>query len=112
MGALFFLESSNIIPFSGFAALLLIFAVVTLGGFDSFEGTLISGFIISFSMTASVIVNQILSNYEQTSPTVDKLVFWNTSGDWKFATPFAVIILVLFVRPRGIYGLVDPNSKL
>ncbi|OLS23474.1 MAG: High-affinity branched-chain amino acid transport system permease protein LivH [Candidatus Heimdallarchaeota archaeon LC_2] len=112
VGALFFLESATVIPFSGFFALLIIFAVVTLGGFDSFEGTLISAFIISIAMTSSVIINQILVNYEEDSTTVDKLVFWNATGDWKLATPFAVIIGVLFIRPRGIYGLVDPRSKL
>ncbi len=114
MGALFLFEASQIQPGSGFVQLLLIFAVVTLGGFDSFEGTLISGFIISFSMTAATMLNSSIGRLERSSDSefIDAIVFWNTGGDWKLVAPFAIIVVVLLFRPRGIFGVVDPRSKL
>ena len=114
MGALFLFEASQVQPGSGFVQLLLIFAVVTLGGFDSFEGTLISGFIISFTMTFATILNSVIGRWERKSDSefVDTIVFWNTGGDWKLVAPFAIIIVVLLFRPRGIFGVVDPRSKL
>ncbi|MHA2501407.1 MAG: branched-chain amino acid ABC transporter permease [Candidatus Kariarchaeaceae archaeon] len=112
IGAIYFFEAAQIQPGSGFVQLLLIFAVVILGGFDSFEGTVVSGFIISFSMTAAVILNSRLGGLQKDVVLVDKMVFWSTSGDWKFAVAFAIIIVVLIFRPRGIFGLIDPRSKL
>jgi branched-subunit amino acid ABC-type transport system permease component len=112
MGALFLFKSAQIQPGSGFVQLLLIFAVVVLGGFDSFEGTVISGFIVSYSMSAAVIFNNRMQIAQQESELIDRMVFWSTSGDWKLVVAFAIIIVVLIFRPRGIFGLVDPKSKL
>lgn len=112
IGALWRFEASNIIPASGFLSLLIIFAVVILGGFDSFEGTLISAFIIAISQNVSSIMNRQLGVWEQESEEIDKLVFWNPKGDWTQVIPFAIIIIVLLIRPRGIFGVVDPRSKL
>ena len=112
MAGIYFFEASQIQPGSGFIQLLLIFAVVILGGFDSFEGTVISGFIISFTMTVAVILNSELGRIEKQNELLDKMVFWSTSGDWKLVVAFAIIIVVLIFRPRGIFGLIDPRSKL
>lgn len=112
MGALFLFKSSQIQPGIGFAQLLLIFSVVVLGGFDSFEGTVVSGFIISYSMSAAVIFNNQMHTAQKNSELLDKMIFWSTSGDWKLVIAFAIIIVVLIFRPRGIFGLVDPKSKL
>jgi branched-subunit amino acid ABC-type transport system permease component len=112
MGALFLFKSSQIQPGSGFVQLLLIFAVVILGGFDSFEGTVISGFILSYSMTAAVVFNNRMHIAQKNSELLDHMVFWSTSGDWKLVVGFVIIIVVLIFRPRGIFGLVDPQSKL
>lgn len=114
MGALFLFSAAQVQPGSGFVQLLLIFAVVTLGGFDSFEGTLISGFIISGTMTFATILNSNLGRLERTSDSkfLDALIFWNTGGDWKIVAPFVIIIIVLLFRPRGIFGVTDPKSKL
>ena len=112
MAGIYFFEASQIQPGSGFIQLLLIFAVVILGGFDSFEGTVISGFIISFTMTVAVILNSELGRIEKQNELLDKMVFWSPSGDWKLVVAFAIIIVVLIFRPRGIFGLIDPRSKL
>jgi len=112
MGALFLFKSAQIQPGSGFIQLLLIFAVVILGGFDSFKGTVVSGFIISFTMTGAIIFNSKMGERQKESELIDKMVFWSTSGDWKLVIAFAIIIVVLIFRPRGIFGLVDPKSKL
>ena len=105
VGALFFLGPQAFVPFSGFAQLLIIFAVVTLGGFDSFEGTIVSAFIISAIQTMTILIN---SNLDPDNP----LVFWSPNKDWSLVGPFATIIVVLIFRPRGLFGLVDPKSKL
>ncbi len=112
VGAIFRFEASSVTPAAGFVLLLLIFAVVTLGGFDSFEGTLVAAFIVETARSLTVIINGRLALLEQKSPLVDTLVFWETSGDWKAVTAFFIIIVVLIVRPRGIFGLIDPRSKL
>jgi branched-subunit amino acid ABC-type transport system permease component len=89
-----------------------IFAVVIFGGFDSFEGTLVSAFIVSASMTLTVIFNSRMGELSDEYEFIDSVVFWSTSGDWVQVVPFAIIIIVLFIRPRGLFGVVDPRSKL
>ncbi|MCE7735881.1 MAG: branched-chain amino acid ABC transporter permease [Candidatus Heimdallarchaeota archaeon] len=111
-GAIFRFSSASFFPGAGFRLLLIIFAVVILGGFDSFEGTLISAFIIAFVQSLTVVVNTELVGWEKIDPDIDKLVFWTASRDWTFVIPFVMIIIVLLFRPRGIFGLVDPRSKL
>ncbi len=110
VGAFFLIAPINFIPASGFTQLLIIFAVVTLGGFDSFEGTLVSGFIISFIQTLTILVNNEILEMETRQGR--KLVFWSTNQNWSLAGPFFIIILVLILRPRGIFGLIDPKAKL
>lgn len=113
VGAIFLLSSSSFTPATAFDRyLLIIFAVVILGGFDSFEGTLISAFIIATIQTFTILTSVELNSWEKTSTHIDRLVFWNAGGDWFFVGPFAIMIIVLLVRPRGIFGLVDPKSKL
>lgn len=113
VGAVFLLTNGSFTPSTGFDRyLLIIFAVVILGGFDSFEGTLISAFIIAVVQTFTVLINIELASWESRSHHIDNLVFWNAIGDWFFVGPFAIMIIVLLVRPRGIFGLVDPKSKL
>ncbi len=110
VGALFLLGPTNTQPASGFLQLLIIFSVVTLGGFDSFEGTLVSGFIISFIQAFTIIANEEIRAIERELGR--KIVFWSTNQDWSLFGPFLVIIIVLIVRPRGIFGLIDPKAKL
>ncbi len=112
MGALFLMASSEVNPTSGFARLLIIFAIVTLGGFDSFEGTLVSGFIIVAMKQFVSFFNDQVATIGGKNETVKNLTFWSTSGDWSNVAPFTIIILVLILRPRGLFGLVDPKSKL
>jgi branched-subunit amino acid ABC-type transport system permease component len=80
MGALFIFESSRIEPNSGFGLLLLIFAVVILGGFDSFEGTLISAFLVSAAMNMTIVWNSRARDLEEKGGFFDTLVFWSTTG--------------------------------
>ena len=63
-------------------------------------------------MTVAVILNSELGRIEKQNEILDKMVFWSTSGDWKLVVAFAIIIVVLIFRPRGIFGLIDPRSKL
>ena len=114
VGAVFLLEDSEISPEVGFAHLLIIFAIATLGGFDSFEGTIISAFIISGIGQFIIIINLQFETLirRDTTNIIDFFVFWTPSSDWNQAFPFLVLILILLFRPRGIFGLIDPRSKL
>ncbi len=111
-GGVLLFSSGAVVPFAGFSQLLIIFAVVILGGFDSFEGTLISGFIIAGIQTLTIMINGIIANNVPPGSPLSYTVFWNPSADWSNVGPFLMIIVVLIFRPRGIFGLVDPGSKL
>lgn len=112
MGALFLLEAAEVNPTVGFARLLIIFAIVTLGGFDSFEGTLVSGFIIAGMRQLVIFANLQIASIGNEVDWVRNITFWSTEGDWSNVAPFFTIIVVLIIRPRGLFGLVDPKSKL
>jgi branched-chain amino acid transport system permease protein len=70
---------------SGSDLLLRAFAVVVLGGVGSMWGTLIGAFVLAGGET---------------------LVTATTSGIWTSAVSFALIIVVLLVRPSGLFGKV------
>ncbi len=113
MGALFRFSETAFQPASGFVLLLIIFAVVTLGGFDSFEGTLVAGFLVALVESYTSIANAfIFVKLNKTNAFFDFMIFWSPEKDWTQVIPFVIIIVVLIFRPRGLMGLVDPKSKL
>jgi neutral amino acid transport system permease protein len=70
-------------PQMGFELLLPIFAAVILGGIGDAFGALAGGIVLGLVIEWSTLVIE---------------------PRWKIAVGFAVLILVLFIRPQGIFG--------
>jgi branched-chain amino acid transport system permease protein len=73
----------SINPWMGHAALLKGFIAVVLGGLGSFGGAILAGMILGSVESIAVIV---------------------LSSEWKDVIAFAIFILVLTVRPSGLFG--------
>ena len=70
-------------PNTGFALLLSLFAAVILGGIGNAYGALAGGIVLGLVQEWSTLV---------------------VPGQWKIAVGFGVLIIVLIVRPQGIFG--------
>ncbi len=84
LGGVFQGLDADIDPFLGFQLLLLIFAGVELGGLGTAYGALGGSLIIGMSTEVSTL--------------------W-ISPELKFVVPLAALILVLLLRPQGLFGL-------
>lgn len=73
----------NVYPAVGFSLTLKAFAITILGGMGNVVGALVASFVIAITESVSVIV---------------------IPSEWTNAIAFAVMILVLLVRPEGILG--------
>lgn len=73
----------SINPWMGHAALLKGFITVVLGGLGSFEGAILGGMILGTAESISVII---------------------LSSEWKDVVAFGIFILVLIIRPSGLFG--------
>lgn len=72
-------------PFMWLEPLALSFAIVILGGLGSIKGTLIGGFIIGYAGNSV------------------ELLF-PSGGVLVTAVPFVIMVLILFLRPKGLFG--------
>lgn len=70
-------------PYMGEAIMFKAFLVITVGGFGSVPGAFIAALIIGF---------------------VESFGFWYI-GQWVSAILFAIVIVILLIRPRGILGM-------
>ena len=75
---------ADIDPFLGFQLLLLIFAGVELGGLGTAYGAVVGSVLIGFATEISTL--------------------W-ISPELKFVIPLATLILVLLIRPQGLFGI-------
>ena len=101
-GVFFGIAKFPIEPQIGFFYLLPAFAVVILGGIGSFRGAIISSLILGFTYTISFSYLTFMERWGR-----DFLIpFWHRSGLSAFSTiiPYFVLILVIFFRPKGIFG--------
>lgn len=73
----------SLTPGSGHALLLKAFAAVILGGVGSVWGTLVGGYVLAFTETA---------------------VTANSSGAYTDGVSFAIIVLILLLRPQGLFS--------
>ena len=84
LGGVFQGLDTDIDPFLGFQLLLLIFAGVELGGLGTAFGALVGSLIIGMFTEVSTL--------------------W-ISPELKFVVPLAALILVLLIRPQGLFGI-------
>jgi neutral amino acid transport system permease protein len=82
-GVLLVAASGGLSPNTGFYILLPLFAAVVLGGIGNAFGALAGGIVIGLTQEWSTLV---------------------ISSEWKVAVSFVVLILVLLIRPQGIFG--------
>ena len=90
-------------PFIYLQMLLPIFAAAIVGGIGSPVGAVAGGFIVAFSEVAVTFAYRKVLGYilpERWAP--DGLVQL-LSTDYKFAVSFAILVIVLLVRPTGIF---------
>jgi branched-subunit amino acid ABC-type transport system permease component len=95
--------------YNGFYLLLPIFAVVILGGVGSFRGGIVAAIIISFSRQAT---NILFTQFQRTGGLEDLLqqLFGFTitfHPNYMDGVAFIVLIVVLLIRPQGIFGSVE-----
>jgi branched-chain amino acid transport system permease protein len=76
---------SAVTPFMGFNIVVKSFAITVLGGMGNIVGSVVGAFLLAFAETA--------------------IAYYVPNGDgWAEAVPFAVLFLVLIVRPSGLFG--------
>ncbi len=90
-------------PFTYFQLLLPIFASAIVGGIGHPLGAVVGGFIIAFSeVTITYAYKKFLRYLLPDSWAPDSLVQF-LSTDYKFAISFIILVVVLLVRPTGIF---------
>jgi branched-chain amino acid transport system permease protein len=70
-------------PFMGFDLLLPLFSAAILGGIGSIPGAIAGGLVIGIAEAATV---------------------QSVGAEWRAAAAFALLIVMLIVRPRGLFG--------
>lgn len=90
-------------PFTFFQLLLPMFAAAILGGLGSPIGAIVGGYVVAFSEVLVTYAYKKVLKYilpEQLEPTgLAQLL----STDYKFAVSFAILVVVLLIRPTGIF---------
>ncbi|MEM9009835.1 MAG: branched-chain amino acid ABC transporter permease [Pseudomonadota bacterium] len=90
-------------PFTYFQILLPIFAAAIVGGLGQPVGAIIGGFVIAFSeVMVTYAYKKVLGYVLPESLAPDGLVQL-LSTDYKFAVSFLILVVVLLVRPTGIF---------
>ncbi len=91
-------------PFTYFQLLLPIFAAAIVGGLGRPVGAIVGGFVIAFSEVMITYAYKKFLIYllpEQWQP---QGLMQLLSTDYKFAVSFIILVVVLLVRPTGIFG--------
>ena len=99
--------------YDGFYLLLPIFAVVILGGVGSFRGGIIAAFVIAFTrQTTNIVFTQFQApgGFEEL---LEKTIGFTItfSPNYMDGIAFIVLIIVLILRPQGIYGSVEATRE-
>lgn len=85
LAAILYLPTQNLDPVQGWGVLTNAFAVVILGGMGSLLGSIVGAFILGYA-------NSFTS------------VFIPNGPSWSHLVPIILIVLVLLIRPRGLFG--------
>ena len=90
-------------PLSYFHLLLPVFAAVIVGGVGKPVGAIVGGFIIAFSEVILTYAYKKLLMYLTPGDWVPEGLVQLLSTDYKFAVSFMILVLVLLIRPTGIF---------
>ena len=91
-------------PFTYFQLLLPIFASAIVGGLGNPLGAIAGGFIIAFSEVTVTYAYKKFLYYILPSDWAPEGLTQLLSTDYKFAVSFVILVLVLLLRPTGIFG--------
>ena len=91
-------------PFIYLQLLLPLFAAAIVGGFGNPLGAIVGGFVIAFSeLFVTFAYKRVITYLVPDSLAPEGLVQF-LSTDYKFAVSFLILVIVLVVRPTGIFG--------
>lgn len=91
-------------PFVYMQLLLPIFAAAIVGGFGSPLGAIAGGFVIAFSeLTVTFAYKRVLA-YLLPDSMAPSTAVQLLSTDYKIAVSFAILVIVLLIKPTGIFG--------
>ena len=91
-------------PFTYFNLLLPIFAAAIVGGLGNPLGAIVGGFTIAFSEVALTYAYRKFVGYLAPGDWTPEGLVQLLSTDYKFAVSFVILVLVLLLRPTGIFG--------
>ncbi|MCD8516065.1 MAG: branched-chain amino acid ABC transporter permease [Burkholderiaceae bacterium] len=91
-------------PFTYFQLLLPIFAAAIVGGLGSPLGAIAGGFIVAFSEVLLTYAYRKFFAYLLPEQWAPEGLMQLLSTDYKFAVSFVILVLVLLLRPTGIFG--------
>jgi branched-chain amino acid transport system permease protein len=90
-------------PFTYFQLLLPIFAAAIVGGIGQPFGAIAGGFVIAFSEVMVTYAYRQFAGYLLPESWVSGGLMQLLSTDYKFAVSFIILVIVLLVRPTGIF---------
>ena len=91
-------------PFTYFQLLLPIFAAAIVGGLGKPLGAIVGGFTIAFSEVGITYAYKKFLAYSLPGDWAPQGLVQLLSTDYKFAVSFTILVLVLLLRPTGIFG--------
>ena len=90
-------------PFTYFSILLPIFAAAIVGGIGSPIGAVVGGYVIAFSEIMVTYAYKKFFTYLLPETLEPQGLVQLLSTDYKFAVSFSILVIVLLVRPSGIF---------
>ena len=115
-GLLYAVQAGTINPDMGFSPILKAFIAAVIGGFGSISGAVVGGYtlgLLEVLLTALPGLGDILPA-ATTAPgviTFFKTYLPSSLSSWRDAFVFVALILLLLVRPGGILGTIDRDSR-
>jgi branched-chain amino acid transport system permease protein len=91
-------------PFTYFQLLLPIFAAAIVGGLGSPLGAIAGGFVVAFSEVLLTYAWRRVFEYLGPEGWAPEGLMQLLSTDYKFAVSFVILVLVLLIRPTGLFG--------
>ena len=90
-------------PFTYFHLLLPIFAAAIVGGIGQPVGAILGGYVVAFSEVMATYAYKKFFKYLLPDDMAPSTLMQFLSTDYKFAVSFIILVLVLLIRPTGIF---------